>query len=327
MRYLVFIILALPSLYYLASFVPHVTKFWDVFRGRFDAGRYLGQWEFLSTFLALILLALLAGILSTGTERTFEFRGADLFVLGSWHVVLICGFLCLMGLFQIIVSSEGIPFTALGRSAFHLLMLIACIHIWSLYSSIPLKTVIYHDGARIQDPHVLEDQSTPKKPRPLYVVIHGLGGHKAMDPTCDLIRHFDPDCEIIKLNYLRHSPLASRLLPMGTSNWDPFQLSRQIEQAISKHDSGGNYSEIHLVGHSAGAILIRKAYLIGCGACSELTVNLPPGAPPKVSPWDQQGPQGRLAGGAQPRHPDQRTATLGHERDEALRDVVRCLCL
>ncbi|MEO1523920.1 MAG: hypothetical protein AAFX06_00710 [Planctomycetota bacterium] len=285
MRYLVFVILALPSLYYLTSFLPYLIKLSDFVRGRVDASRYLGQWEFLSTLGALLVLGVLAGILSTGTDRTFDYRGIDLFVLGSWHVVFVASPLFLMGLFQIIVSSEGISFTALGRCAFHMLMLVACFHIWSLYSSIPLTTVVYHTPEIAADPQVLGDHSVPAKARPLYVVIHGLSGHKAMDPTCDLIRHFDPDCEIIKLKYLRHSPLASRLLPMGTSNWDAFQLSREIEQAVDRYDSKGNFSEIHLVGHSAGAVLIRKAYLIGSGACSEINVSLPPGTEPKVSNW------------------------------------------
>ena len=288
-RFVVFILLFLVCLPYCASLVSAGKQVSSFLKPRTEAYRYLSLGELIFVILAGVILLSVYAAVFTGALKSNDFRGTDVCVGLTWIVIVGSGFLFGLAFFQILTSSEGISFTALGRAAFHTFLLLAVVQFWSGLASISLTKVVFHSGepatnsATNVGANAVVDQG--RNPRSLYVVVHGLGGPQTMDATCELIRELDPAADIIALNYLRRTVLADRMLPLGSSNWDAFDLSKEIELQISQQESEGDYSEINLIGHSAGAVLIRKAYLIGCGACSELNVDLSGDEQPSRSPW------------------------------------------
>jgi hypothetical protein len=95
----------------------------------------------------------------------------------------------------------------------------------------------------------------------LVVVTHGLGGSiERLQGLLALAAEAYPEATIVTATY-----------PVGVySNSSPFLLSHRLEDGINRHftdckDKGAPYGRIVLVGYSAGALLIRKAFLYGLG--------------------------------------------------------------
>jgi pimeloyl-ACP methyl ester carboxylesterase len=89
----------------------------------------------------------------------------------------------------------------------------------------------------------------------LIVVAHGLLGRAKTSPLVKLVRDRYPDADILTFDY-EFSAL---------SNLDPYLLTSSIEQEINAAYTAHAYDHIVLVGHSAGAILLRKALVWASG--------------------------------------------------------------
>ena len=96
--------------------------------------------------------------------------------------------------------------------------------------------------------------------RLLVVVLHGLA--KNLDDWCETIRDFLPNADLLVPRYGAH--LLSNIAPRRVAD----QLAQYIHEADlnrTKRPAGGAYERIILIGHSGGALIIRKAYLIAVG--------------------------------------------------------------
>ena len=85
----------------------------------------------------------------------------------------------------------------------------------------------------------------------LVVVVHGLSGRAAIQPTVDLARNTLPDADLLTIEYDAH-PL---------SNADVYEITNRLEDAIHNAHQTAHYESIILLGHSMGATLVRKALL------------------------------------------------------------------
>ncbi len=99
--------------------------------------------------------------------------------------------------------------------------------------------------------------------RKLVVAVHGVGGgFERIGPLVDFINTQLPEANILPIRYT-----TGRL-----SNSDPFSMSRGIDDVIARHYSEcareTGYDSIVLVGYSAGALLVRQAYLNGLGGAT-----------------------------------------------------------
>jgi pimeloyl-ACP methyl ester carboxylesterase len=95
----------------------------------------------------------------------------------------------------------------------------------------------------------------------LVVVVHGFKGNlKRMEGVLQTIRDERPNADVLFFTY-----------PASTfSNTDPFILANQLEEEIARQDKARNYKRIILSGYSMGALIIRKAYVYGCGSVEDL---------------------------------------------------------
>ena len=75
----------------------------------------------------------------------------------------------------------------------------------------------------------------------------------------DAIREVRPTADIINFDYSR----------TVFSNNDPFQIAEKIEEDIDDRHRKNQYKKITLLGYSLGALLIRKAYVYGCGSVAD----------------------------------------------------------
>lgn len=80
----------------------------------------------------------------------------------------------------------------------------------------------------------------------------------------------------------KEEPDADLLIPFYQasffSNADPFWLASRLEDLIARTDEsrsqrGQEYEQIVLIGHSIGALLVRKAYVYGMGATEDHPVS------------------------------------------------------
>ncbi|WP_165228088.1 lipase family alpha/beta hydrolase [Aquisphaera insulae] len=117
----------------------------------------------------------------------------------------------------------------------------------------------------------------------LIVLVHGFGGPRT-DGYRQLvggIKSCRPGDDLLQLSY------SNRLF----SNADPAMIADEINDQIDKafntrrDRDGVGYREVILVGHSVGALLVRKAYLYGRGHTDDA-----PGWPPRVGerPWSRR---------------------------------------
>jgi predicted alpha/beta hydrolase family esterase len=90
----------------------------------------------------------------------------------------------------------------------------------------------------------------------LVVLLHGMAGPESISTLKKLVRGQFPDADILTSSY------SASLV----SNIDPYRLTNTIEQRIHEADQQAKYEKIILVGHSLGAVLLRKALVWGLGA-------------------------------------------------------------
>jgi pimeloyl-ACP methyl ester carboxylesterase len=90
----------------------------------------------------------------------------------------------------------------------------------------------------------------------LVVLVHGYeGSFEKMDGVVQAVREERPNADVLFFSY-----------PASTfANTDPFTLADRLEQLIAKYDLARSYQRIVLSGHSAGALIVRKAFVYGCG--------------------------------------------------------------
>lgn len=112
----------------------------------------------------------------------------------------------------------------------------------------------------------------------LVVVLHGVSGAGAGLALVREVRATVPDADVV----------APRLRIGLWSNGDPFRIAARLDELIHdrfqrRADGGAAYRRVILVAHSAGAVLLRKAYLYGVGS----TEDHPdfPDLSPRPRPW------------------------------------------
>jgi pimeloyl-ACP methyl ester carboxylesterase len=90
----------------------------------------------------------------------------------------------------------------------------------------------------------------------LVVLVHGyMHGSDSLDGPKRVIDEVFPDADILLPNYY------SGML----SNAQPEALASDLERKINDVHKAKQYKRIVLVGHSMGGLLVRKAYVYGCG--------------------------------------------------------------
>lgn len=89
----------------------------------------------------------------------------------------------------------------------------------------------------------------------LVVLVHGLSGREAIQPTVELAAETFPDADLLTIAY------DARLF----SNADVYAIANLLETTIHDAYRVAKYKEIVLLGHSMGAMLVRKALLWGNG--------------------------------------------------------------
>jgi predicted esterase len=114
-------------------------------------------------------------------------------------------------------------------------------------------------------------------PTTLAVVVHGLS-RRTIETVPPVVAQLLPSADILTPLYN-----AGRL-----SNADARTIAWEISEAIDRqwhtHQSktGSEYQRIILIGHSRGALMVRKAYVIACGAAGDLARE---GMIPAPKPW------------------------------------------
>lgn len=89
----------------------------------------------------------------------------------------------------------------------------------------------------------------------LVVMVHGMAGAKSLAGASELVASHLPEADRLVIDY------DGRYI----SNLDSYSVADTIEQAIHDHVRRSGYSNIVLLGHSAGAALLRKAFVWGHG--------------------------------------------------------------
>lgn len=104
-------------------------------------------------------------------------------------------------------------------------------------------------------------------PRDLLVLVHGFTlGPDSLDGLTATV----PSLGEIRTGATRSAPgldLLRTSYPSSTfSNADPYRIAHNLERIIDKADRERNYRDIYLIGHSLGALIVRKAFVWGHGA-------------------------------------------------------------
>lgn len=89
----------------------------------------------------------------------------------------------------------------------------------------------------------------------LVVVVHGLSSRAGIAPTVALVRETFPQADLLTIEY------DARPL----SNADVYDVANRLETRIHDAHDRNRYESIVMVGHSMGAMLVRKALLWGSG--------------------------------------------------------------
>ena len=138
-------------------------------------------------------------------------------------------------------------------------------------SAAPLKSI------NVQ-PELQQQPGSPPDQRALIVLVHGFGG-PLTEGYRQLVKEIHgcrPGDDLLRLTF------PTRLF----SNADPAliadEINAQIDEQFHSNRGGEGYREVILVGHSIGALLVRKAYLYGRGRTDDA-----PGWPANVParPW------------------------------------------
>jgi alpha-beta hydrolase superfamily lysophospholipase len=167
-------------------------------------------------------------------------------------VVLVIAMLAVLAVFLsafIFHLSPGRTFTV------SLLALFACVVIFSAYGALPPRNSAL-SGLK---PGFLQARDI-RETRTLFVLIHGLEG--GPDTWKELKAEIAKHGDVLLLDY----PAG------GMSSSDPESLAQEMANEIPKHWSG-QYEHIVLLGHSVGALLARKVYLIAAGRSDPWTAH------------------------------------------------------
>jgi predicted esterase len=89
----------------------------------------------------------------------------------------------------------------------------------------------------------------------LVVVVHGLSGREAIQPTIDLAAEALAPADLLVVDY------DARIM----SNANAYEIANELETRIHDAFSRKDYNSIVLVGHSMGAMILRKSLLWGHG--------------------------------------------------------------
>lgn len=120
-------------------------------------------------------------------------------------------------------------------------------------------------------------QKAAAEPEELVVILHGLK-RVILQHVPRVISNHLPNADILQPTYDAGWP----------SNLDPIQLAAELSELIQAQcdahasTAGSPYKRIILIGHSRGALLIRKAYVFACGQNQELWRG---GLRPQSQPW------------------------------------------
>lgn len=89
----------------------------------------------------------------------------------------------------------------------------------------------------------------------LIVLVHGLSGREGLDPVVAMAKELFPGADLLVPHY-----------PVGLlANSDPYGIANQLEREIHAAHTRNSYASIVIVGHSMGAMILRKALLWGYG--------------------------------------------------------------
>ena len=94
----------------------------------------------------------------------------------------------------------------------------------------------------------------------LVVIVPGYArGVESMDGVHKAVREVRPKANILSFDYNRHA----------FSNGNAFRIAERIDEEIDARHAKHPYKRIVLLGYSMGALLIRKAYVYGCGSVAD----------------------------------------------------------
>jgi pimeloyl-ACP methyl ester carboxylesterase len=96
----------------------------------------------------------------------------------------------------------------------------------------------------------------------LIVLVHGYaaaGNIEAMDGVRKAALQAQPGADVLMFGYAAQT----------FSNANPFDLANQMSTRIEELQATQKYERIFLCGYSMGALLIRKAYVYGCGSIAD----------------------------------------------------------
>lgn len=98
-------------------------------------------------------------------------------------------------------------------------------------------------------------------PKKLFVLVHGYrSDYTNLEQVVEATRQIHSDADIILIDYAANS----------CSNASCFEVAQAINHLIEERFNKHQYDEIQLVGHSLGALLVRKAYCYGHGRLEDL---------------------------------------------------------
>lgn len=94
----------------------------------------------------------------------------------------------------------------------------------------------------------------------LVVLVHGFNREpKEMAGISRAVREVRPDADIVIFDYNRYA----------FSNGSPFRIAERMDEMLEELQTARSYQRIMLVGFSMGALLVRKAYVYGCGSIAD----------------------------------------------------------
>lgn len=113
--------------------------------------------------------------------------------------------------------------------------------------------------------------------RELGVLVHGLGPSRLIRDVKEALAESLPNADL----------MVPRFNSSLFSNADPSALAAQLSDCIqtAEGEVPNGYSRIILIGHSFGALLVRKAYVFACGQNHELRKS---GLIPGTKSWHQK---------------------------------------